>query len=93
MMGSPTLPRSHCHPEATAECSAQTGQPGPFAEKGTVSINNYLLRTYYGPNTDLDTRHTVVDKTDKYFCPHEAYILVCVRGEGRGRPTVNKTSK
>lgn len=44
----PTLPRSHCHPDATAECHAQTDQPGLFAQRGSMSINTYLLGTYYG---------------------------------------------
>ena len=37
------------------------------------------MSTYSLPNTDLNTKATSLDKTDKNFCPSRAYVLAWVR--------------
>lgn len=43
----------------------------------------YLVRTYCGPNSNLDICHKAVDKMGKHTCPHG------VSG-AQGRPTTKK---
>lgn len=53
----------------------------PFCTERFSIYQQILIGDVFGPNIDLDTRHKAMDKTDKYPCPHGAYILLCVAGK------------
>ena len=41
-----------------------------------IQFNQYLLNAFYVPGTVLNAKYTALNKTDKYPCPHGAYIIV-----------------
>ena len=52
-----------------------------FCTESFSIYQQIFIGDVFGPNIDLGTKHKAMDKTDKYPCPHGAYILLCVAGK------------